>query len=179
MRSSCVRFPLLLITVFTLAYTSHAKVILEVVGCNLTNVTIQLSGFPPGPLVAELGGNVVTGTYDYAAQRIVLVRPPGLAGGTYLLRILKTSNSLLREKLSFVAATATAPARRDLPVLRVLKDLRDLLAHRDFLDLKVPRALLEPSVPPDLVVLPENMGRSVRRERERSSANAARWVPRG
>jgi hypothetical protein len=135
LRSSCARFPLLLITVFALAYTSHAKTILDVVGCNLTNVTIQLSGFPPGPLVAELGGTVITGTYDFAAQRIVLVRPPGLAGGTYLLRIFENDQLVAAREIVICGCNCDCPGAPVPLVLRALRDLRDLLAYREFLDL--------------------------------------------
>jgi Collagen triple helix repeat (20 copies) len=97
------------------AYTSLTKMTVDVVGCNLTNVTIQLSGFPAGPLVAELGGIVVDGTYDYPAQRILLVRPLGLAGGSYVLRILANGELLASQEIVVCSSNCDCPAVRGVP----------------------------------------------------------------
>src|SRR5687768_8997243 len=75
-----------LVTLMTLTTTSRATII-DVLACNCSTLTVQLAHIPPGELVAELGGVVVSGTYDYEAQRIVLNRPPNMAAGTYLLNL--------------------------------------------------------------------------------------------
>src|SRR5690242_21783552 len=69
---------LILIAIVALASTARANSIVGVLDCSCTNLTIQLTNFPTGLLVAELGGVVLDGTYDNASQVIVLVRPEGL-----------------------------------------------------------------------------------------------------
>jgi hypothetical protein len=63
--------------------------IVGVTDCNSTNLTIQLSQFCQGPLVAKLGGVILNGTYNYANQTFTACRPASLSPGTYLLAFWK------------------------------------------------------------------------------------------
>lgn len=81
------RFWLIPFALVALASTSRAADIVGVTDCNSTNLTIQLSQFPQVALVATLGGVTLDGTYDFANQRIVVSRPPGMPPGTYLVTI--------------------------------------------------------------------------------------------
>src|SRR5882672_4600536 len=97
------RFWVILFAVLALASTSRANYIVGVTACTCTNLTVQLTNFPPGLLVAELGGVVLDGTYDYASQVIVLVRPEGMPGGNYMLRILQDGVLLAGEEITVCA----------------------------------------------------------------------------
>jgi Collagen triple helix repeat (20 copies) len=99
---------LILFAIVALASTARANSIVGVTDCTCTNLTIQLTNFPTGVLVAELGGVVLDGTYDNASQIIVLVRPQGMAGGSYLLKIFQ-DNVLLAEKEITVCDCACCP----------------------------------------------------------------------
>jgi hypothetical protein len=85
------RFCLIFFSVALLAASSRGTVV-GLIGCDCTNLTIQVTGFanfPGGSLVAKLNGVVIDGTFNFAAQTIVLVRPSGLAAGPYWFEIFK------------------------------------------------------------------------------------------
>src|ERR1035437_9723226 len=68
--------------------------IVGVTNCTCTNLTIQLSHFCQGPLVAHCGGVVLNGTYNCANQTYTAPRPAGLSPGTCLLTISKCGECL-------------------------------------------------------------------------------------
>ena len=78
-----------------LASTSQAWYILGVTGCTCTNLTVQLANFPPGVYMTELGGAVLTNTFNYTNQTIVLTRPANVPAGTYLLAIYYQNGGLI------------------------------------------------------------------------------------
>jgi len=94
------RFWLVLFALVTLASAARAWDIVGVTDCNCTNLTIQLTNFPPDTLVAELGGATVDSTYDYASQTIVLIRPNGVAAGIYLLSIFQSGNLVATQEIT-------------------------------------------------------------------------------
>ena len=60
-----------------------------VLDCNCTNITVQLINFCDGPLLTILGGVVISNTYNYSNEVLVLDRPSDLRGDAYLLQIFK------------------------------------------------------------------------------------------
>jgi len=97
-----------------LASTARATII-GVTNCNCTNLTIQLTGFPDvpaGTLGAKLGGVTVDGTYDYAAQTIVLIRPASLAEGTYWLEIFQNDALFTSKEITVCACDCPCPGSR-------------------------------------------------------------------
>jgi len=99
------RFVMILFAIMTLASTARAHTILGITDCNCTNLTIQLTNFPSGTLNADLGGVTLDGTYDFASQIIVLVRPSGLAAGMYLLTISQDSVALATKEITVCGST--------------------------------------------------------------------------
>ncbi len=96
---SVSRFWLILFALAALASTGQATIV-GLIGCNCTNLTLQLSGFPnfaPGTLTTTLGGDsqgggmAVNGTFNFAAQTMVLARPAGLPPGTYWVKIFQNN----------------------------------------------------------------------------------------
>ncbi len=90
---------LLLFAFIALTSSAHATII-GITDCNCTNLTIKVQGFPDfprGTLTAKLGGDsttggmVVNGTFDFATQTMVLIRPTGLTAGNYWLKIFKNN----------------------------------------------------------------------------------------
>ncbi len=81
------RILLILFTTVALASTVRANQIIGLTDCNCTNLTVQLSEFPQGSLVAHFDDVVLDFTYDYTNQTITISRPVGLAPGTYWLAI--------------------------------------------------------------------------------------------
>ena len=91
---------LILFALVALAPTARAWDILGITDCNCTNLTIQLTNFPQGSFVAELGGVILDGTYDYQNQTIVASRPPGLPAGTYLVDIFQNNGIVAEANVS-------------------------------------------------------------------------------
>src|SRR4029077_4152599 len=100
---------LILFAIVALASTTRANSIVGVTDCSCTNLTIQLTNFPTGVLVAELGGVVLDGTYDNASQVIVLVRPQGMAGGSRLLKIFQGNVELAEKEITVCACPCDCP----------------------------------------------------------------------
>ena len=94
------RFWLIVFTLVTLATTAQANYIIGIKDCNCTNLTIQLSQFPQGALVVQLGFVTLSGTFNYAKQTFTATRPVGLTPGTYLLSIRR--NNLLQASKNIV-----------------------------------------------------------------------------
>ena len=90
--------------------------IVGVTDCTATNLTIQLSQFCPGPLVAQLGGVILGGAYDYAKQTFVATRPVGVASGSCLLTISKNGHCLASTNVNLCNATCNCPAGPPGPV---------------------------------------------------------------
>ena len=84
LRSFSRSWPILFALV-ALASTARASTIVGVTDCTYTNLTIQLSQFPQGPLVVKCGGVILTGTYNYTNQTFCASRPSSLTPGSYLL----------------------------------------------------------------------------------------------
>ena len=81
---------LILFALVALASTARASSIVGVTDCSSTNLTVQLSQFPQGPLVVKCGGVPLNGTYNYENQTFAACRPASLSPpGTYLLGIWK------------------------------------------------------------------------------------------
>jgi len=84
-------FQCLLITMISLGATFGARAaVTGVTQCSATNFTINVEGFPNSVITAQLmlnptGEVILNTTYNFAAQTLVAVRPPTLAGGTYLV----------------------------------------------------------------------------------------------
>ena len=85
-------FGLVLFALVALASSAQAWVV-GITACDCSNITIQVDGFtnfPPGALTVTIGGTVagggtlVSNTYDYASQTMVLTRP-GWSGRRHLL----------------------------------------------------------------------------------------------
>ena len=55
--------------------------------CTCTNLVVNLAKFPDDRMIVQFGNVSVPGRYDFAAQKIVAVLPPGTPAGTYLLSI--------------------------------------------------------------------------------------------
>jgi|ERR1043166_512231 hypothetical protein len=83
------RICVILFALLGLALTTQATII-GVIDCNCTNVTVRVTGFPnlgPRVLVAKLNGVIVGSTFYYSTQKIILNRPVGFAGGTYMMQL--------------------------------------------------------------------------------------------
>ena len=91
---------LILLALVALASTARASNIVGVTDCNSTNLTIKLSQFPQGPLVAQCGGVTLNGTYNYANQTFTACRPAGLPPGTYSLGFWKYGMCLASTNVS-------------------------------------------------------------------------------
>lgn len=86
---SLLRFWLVLFAIAALASTARANYILGITNCSCTNFTILLAEIPQGPIVADLGGVLLDGTYDFDTQTITATRPAAFGAGVYLLTIAK------------------------------------------------------------------------------------------
>jgi len=107
-------FWLILFAVVALASTARATIV-GVTNCTCTNLTIQLIGFPDfpaGTLVAKVGGVVFEGTFDHAAQTMVLTRPDGLAVGSYLLEIFQDGGLFTSKEITVCACDCPCPGPR-------------------------------------------------------------------
>lgn len=105
------RFGLILFAVVALAATARATIV-GVADCTCTNLTIEVTGFPDvpaGTLTAALGGVAVDGTFDFATQRMVLIRPADLAGGTYLLEIFQNQVLFANKEITVCACPCPCP----------------------------------------------------------------------
>jgi hypothetical protein len=86
---SFLTFWLVLFTLVALASSARANYILGTTNCSCTNFTVLLAEIPQGPIVADLGGVLLDGTYDFASQTITAIRPAGFGAGVYLLTLAK------------------------------------------------------------------------------------------
>lgn len=106
---------LILLLLVALATSAQATII-GITACNCTNLTIAVEGypdFPPGTLTAKLGGDsltggvVVNGSFIFATQTMVLIRPAGLPGGTYWLKIFRNNVLFSNKEITVCACDCT------------------------------------------------------------------------
>jgi hypothetical protein len=86
-----------LMALVLMSFALPARAHLTVIDCSATSFTLQVDGLASGALTAQLllpaGGEIILeATYNFAAQTIVVVRPPGLLAGTYHLNLYIDGN---------------------------------------------------------------------------------------
>jgi hypothetical protein len=112
----------LLILCSLLGMTSTAQgvgQIKSVTDYNGANLTIKLSQFPKGPLVFELGGEILSGTYNYAKQTFVARQPEKLLPGAYYWLAILQNNVVCGSCYVYLGDVCSAfpSVPRWLPVL--------------------------------------------------------------